>query len=727
MKSLRPSVCSCTWHLVAWLWILGTGLASFAQTPLTNIAEIRELPREVAARHLPVKVTGIITIGSTVKTDFFFIQTEGQGTQAQAIGVSIAQATAEGLQPIEDGRPDYRRPGYLVEVEGVTGSGDFTPVILPKRIVNLGRRELPPVVVPTFAELLTGVYDCQRVGMRGVVQRVEKRAGTEPVRLILAAERGGYLAVDALDATGLDTNLLDAWVFVQGPVLTFYNNRGELLGVRLIITDRGDVTVMRPPPPDPFATPLVSLEKIGAFSPTPPSQHRQRIQGVVTLSRPGEYFYLQAGARAVRVTTSQSNGPAVGDQIEAAGFVTVARQYAELREAVFRKMGTAMLPPPVEVTWKMVLQAVGASRKLEIRDFDGRLVSLRGRLESIEEVPDQPLRIRLSHEGRIIIATFGKEVSSAMVQNLRPGSEVLVHGICVMSFNATWPVMEGIRPSGFRLLLKSPADVVVLKGASWWTPVRLAYALTGTVSVLVLTLLWVWLLRRAVQKQAQRVVAEQRAKHDAAVEFKATLRERNRLAADLHDTLEQGLTAVALQLETARVLRVDQPAEAVKRTEFAYELLDRSRDDLRRSVWSLRVGILEGRAFEDALQELTSRTERTYGVACSSRLDTDSTRVPEFEASHLLLVAQEAVTNALKHASPKAITITGQIEFRKVTLVIIDDGCGFDPEHAPGPKEGHFGLLGMKERLHAMSGALHVTSATGQGTRVEVSIPLTPS
>ena len=691
---------------------------------MINIADIRALPREVASRHLPVTVTGIITIGSTVSNDFFFIQSEDEGSPAQAIGVSLSQATEEGLGPIEDGRPDFRRPGFLVEVRGVTGSGDFSPVILPKRIVSLGTRKLPTAEEPTLAELLTGIYDCQRVGMRGVVQRVERLKGTEPVRLIMAAERGGYLAVDALDATAFDTSLLNAWVFVEGPALTYFNNRGELLGVRMIVTDRSDVKVLRPPPPDPFAVPQVSLDKIGAFSPTPPSLHRLRVQGVVTLSRSGEFVYLQSWDRAVRVTTSQLPGPAVGDLVEAAGFVSMAQPYAELREAVLRKIGTAPMPQPVAVTWKSVMQAVAAARKLDTRDFDGRLVTLSGQVHSIEAVGKQAPRLHLKHEGHVIVASFGQGISSAMLKDLRADSEVQVNGICVMAFDGTWPSPNAITPAGFRLLLRSLDDVTLVKAASWWTASRLLTALAGMGAVLSLVLAWVWLLHRTVAKQTSRLVAEQAAKREAAVEFKATLRERNRLAADLHDTLEQGLTAVALQLETARVVREEQPAEAVKRTEFAYELLDRSRDDLRRSVWSMRVGVLEGRAFEDALLELTSRTERTYGVACSCQVDTDGTRVPEFEANHLLLVAQEGITNALKHANPKVIAIIGKIESRKVTLTVADDGTGFDPKQAPGPKAGHFGLLGMRERLHALDGTLAIHSAPGRGTRVEVTVPL---
>jgi signal transduction histidine kinase len=293
-----------------------------------------------------------------------------------------------------------------------------------------------------------------------------------------------------------------------------------------------------------------------------------------------------------------------------------------------------------------------------------------------------------------------------------------------MSLTAAWPALNYARPTGFSLLLRQPVDVVVLRAASWWTAPRLLAALGAMISVLVLVLSWVLMLRRTVARQASKLAAEQSAKTEAEVEFKATLRERNRLAADLHDTIEQGLTAVALQLEAARTLRDTAPGEALRRADFAYDLLDRSRDDVRRSVWSLRLGIIEGRSLGDALRELAHRTERAYGIACHSAWQEDGVRVPEFEANQLLLVAQEAITNALKHGQAKTIAIAGKTQPEGIQLTIADDGQGFDPDQAPGLRDGHFGINGMRERLRRINGSLTLHSSPGRGTRVEAVLPL---
>jgi signal transduction histidine kinase/FixJ family two-component response regulator len=519
---------------------------------------------------------------------------------------------------------------------------------------------------------------------------------------------------------------LDVMVRLRGCALPFFNRRGELLGVHVVLTDRSDLEMLRPPPADPFSVPEASLDNLRTFAAGGLNQQRQRVKGVVTLSRPGEFFYLQAGERAVRVATAQAEPLAVGDLVEAVGFAEVAQYYAELREAIFRKLATRPAPEPVPLNWEQATRLTPPGHEMETFDFDGRLVSLQGRLVRVENIPGESVRLLLDHEGRTVAATFGENVPDDIAKKFRPGSDLSVTGVCVIALATAWPTLDYPTPTSFGILLRSPEDIAVVKAASWWTARRLFGALTVTVAVLALALIWVSLLQRTVAKQAVRLMVEQQAKHDADVEFKATLRERNRLAADLHDTMEQDLTAVALQLEAAKVMREGQPQESIKRADFAYELLDRSRDDLRRSLWSLRVGVLEGRSFADALQELTTRTERTYEVNCTCRVNTDGTRVPEFEANHLLLLAQEAINNALKHGQPNTITVATEINSQNIILTVSDDGNGFDPERSPGPQQGHFGLLGIRERARTLNGTVTIHSAAGQGAQVEVKIPLNP-
>jgi signal transduction histidine kinase len=91
---------------------------------------------------------------------------------------------------------------------------------------------------------------------------------------------------------------------------------------------------------------------------------------------------------------------------------------------------------------------------------------------------------------------------------------------------------------------------------------------------------------------------------------------------------------------------------------------------------------------------------------------------------HLLRIAQEAVTNALKHASARRIGVKLHREARKLYLRVVDDGRGFDQKDAFSTRGGHFGLIGMRERAERMGGELRLASHPGEGTELEVTVPL---
>jgi len=684
-----------------------------AQPVLTKAVAVRSLPREEAARSLPVRICGVVTF---VQTDqAFVVQDDTEGVYVTGRG-----------KPFDFGPVGSLRAGSLVEVTGVSGPGGFAPVVHSESVRILGQGNLPPARAVALADLLTGTFDCQRVAINGVVHRVfpGDERGVQ-MRLEVATPSGSF-SVFANDSSGLFAErLIDAEVQCTGVCFTLFTPRGEFIGVHVRISDATGLSILKQGPADPFSAPLVPVFALRPYQHEGPSLHRQRLAGTVTLCRPGELFYVQMAERAVRVNTRQPDSLEPGDLVEVAGFVVQAGGFAVLSEAVFRKTGRSPLPAPILATRSQILavKSLGTS-DLKKEDYDGTRVRIRARLIKVESNPGEDHRFFLDCEDGVVVATLPARIPRASLRSDMPGSEVEATGLCAVRLATGWPVLTLPVPESFVLLLHAPDDIRVVRTPSWWTARRLLTVLAGTVAVLALALLWVWLLRRTVARQASRLAAEQQSKRDAEVEFKATIRERNRLAADIHDTLQQDLTAMAFQMEAAKVLREPKPAEADKHAQLAYELLDRSREDLRRAVWSLRTGVLEGKSFEEALNELAERTERAYGVACMCNTTNPGVRVREFEANHLLLLAQEALTNALKHASPSTITIEAKVDSKNIRLSVTDDGRGFDPIKAPGPQDGHFGLLGMKERIHALNGSLSIESAPSQGACVKVTIPL---
>jgi signal transduction histidine kinase len=683
-----------------------------AQPLLIKALDVRSLPREEAAKGLPAQISGVVTF---IQTDQSFV------VQDDTEGIYVTGRKG----PFDFSAVGNLRTGTRVEVRGYTGPGGFAPVIHAESVRLLGEAEIPPARTVVLTDLLSGVFDCQRVTLSGVVQRVfpGNEKGVQ-MRLELATP-GGWFSVFVNDSSGLDAaSLIDAEVQCTGVGFTLFTPRGELTGVHLRLSDPSGLSVLKPGLSDPFSAPRVPLFALRPYQHQGPSLHRQRLTGTVTLCRPGEFFYVQMAERAVRVNTRQPDSLQPGDLVEASGFVVQSGGFAELSEAVFRRSGRGPLPAPIRATRSQILavKSLGPS-DLRKEDYDGARVRICASLIKVESNPGEDHRLFLDCEDGVVIATLSALTPPARLQHLTPDCEVELTGVCSVRLAAGWPVLTLPVPQSFVLLLHGPEDIHVVHAPSWWTPRRLLTVLAGTLTALALVLLWVWLLQRTVTRQAGRIASEQQAKREAEVEFKATIRERNRLAADLHDTLQQDLTAIAFQMEAAHTLREQRPAQAAEHARLARELLDRSQEDLRRAVWSLRAGVLEGHTFEEALQELVRRTRTHTGIDCICDVESDGTRIREVEANHLLMLAQEALNNALKHASPTRITVRAEIRRSGLQLTFSDDGCGFTPEFAPGPQEGHFGLLGMRERTRALNGAFTLTSSPGHGTQITISLP----
>jgi signal transduction histidine kinase len=138
----------------------------------------------------------------------------------------------------------------------------------------------------------------------------------------------------------------------------------------------------------------------------------------------------------------------------------------------------------------------------------------------------------------------------------------------------------------------------------------------------------------------------------------------------------------------------------------------------------LRASMLEGQDLPTALQSGARLWTAGSAVEVEVDISGQPAGLPQDFEQHLLRIAQEAVANALKHAGANKIWVKLHLEARKLYLRIKDDGRGFDQEGAFASLGGHFGLLGMRERAERLGGQLRLASHPGEGTEVEVSVPL---
>ena len=222
--------------------------------------------------------------------------------------------------------------------------------------------------------------------------------------------------------------------------------------------------------------------------------------------------------------------------------------------------------------------------------------------------------------------------------------------------------------------------------------------------------------------------------------------ERNRLAREVHDTLAQGLTAIALQLEAAERL-MPPGGEANRLVAEARALARRSLGEARRAVWGLSPTALDGRSLPEALANETAAFGQRTGLAAgfSYRGDADPPLEGD-QAAAMLRIAQEALHNVEKHAAATRVRV--ELEYRPgrggetppkgsaggaaaggetaplLALLVADDGQGFDQAESRPEGGGGFGIVSMRERLRLVGGELEIESAPGWGTRVRAHLPL---
>jgi signal transduction histidine kinase len=226
--------------------------------------------------------------------------------------------------------------------------------------------------------------------------------------------------------------------------------------------------------------------------------------------------------------------------------------------------------------------------------------------------------------------------------------------------------------------------------------------------------------------QSRRLADEITDRRRAEIEFEATLQERSRLAANLHDTVLQTVTGIGLQLRSCERAHEQAAMHAPEHLTVAQQMVGHAIDQLRGKVWTMRTTPLEGRTFPAALEALVSRLQAGQSTSITVHIAGVERPVPELVSGNLLLLAEEAVHNALRHAAASSIDVMAVFHDESVGVVVHDDGLGFEPGREPQDSLGHFGLDGMRERMERLGGTVSIESQPGEGTTVTATVR-TPS
>jgi signal transduction histidine kinase len=651
---------------------------------LTTAAAVRALKPSEASLHLPVRLRGTVLGEAEPQGHGFVLQDDTAGIYLQGPGRLVSNL----------------RRGDAIEVEGTTDPGGFAPFVIVQTLRKQGVSAIAEPRGVTYEQLINGRLDAQWVEVSGTVRTCETIGANPRKTKLELATGGGRLAVQLNPAVEADS-LIDAEVRIRGLCFFQFNQNRQVLSPLLSVPRDVAVIVERPAPSAAFDSPALPINSLLQFAPEGSYGHRVHVRGVVTHQEPGQFIWIRDETCGVRVQTGDQARVQPGDVIDVLGFPNRGDNAPVLDDAVFQKYASG--PPPAPVYLLKTGEAPGR---------DAQLVQLDGLL--LDRTPlSNGWSLLLQGEPHVfkaLVPTFGDDSASLRWQL---GSRVRVTGICSVIRDVPGPVSGVWSPKAFQILLRSPADCVVLVPPSWWTRSRVAW-LFGIVvvsSILSASGVMLWTRWKLREQAARRALAE--------AEFSAILTERNRMAREIHDTLAQGLGAISVQLELAKNQVSAGSAPTGRHLDLAHRMVRSSLADARASIWKMRSQVLEDRDLAGALTDILAHLAGDREMETHMQVAGRPRRLPPVTENNLLRIGQEAITNAAKHSLANRIEVRLEFSDDSVRLCVHDDGRGFD---GAKPPLGGFGLVGMQERAAELRSSLGVTTRPGAGTEIEVTV-----
>ncbi len=445
--------------------------AALVQLPEGTIglaADVMRLSPEEAGRERPVWLTGVVT-WSHASSPFFFIHDSSGG-----ICILRGKSTSA-----------VRSPGRNVEVHGVTAMGAFAPVVVASKFERVSEAVLPVARPVSVEHALTGVEENQWVEMRGYLRRVYRERGWN--HLELATATSDFIAV--LPLTEDVSAMVGSVIRLHGVCTAATDAQRKLTGIKLLVPGISYVQVEEPAPADLFSVPIRSLASLGQFETVQSFNRRLRVAGVVLHHSPGHSIQLEDAGHSLLVLSRDTTPLRPGERIEAVGFLGRQAGRINLREAVYRSLGSGVQPE----SRALDPQAQPAPA------LDGLLVSIPGVLIGSSRIGGLS-QFTVQTPRTIFAATL--EHAPADFVNPAHGSRVALTGVYDLKYD------EQGRPQDFALRLRSPADLAVLETPSWWTRSRIqALAAVGALGAL-LFMGWITVLRRQVQRQTGQIRAQ---------------------------------------------------------------------------------------------------------------------------------------------------------------------------------------------------------------------------
>ena len=583
---------------------------------------------------------------------------------------------------------------------------------------RLAHKEPDPPVKLTVEELLSGRFDGRMATVRGEVCDVFlDEIDSKYLYFILKdGNKSIYMAATTNICTSLRHDSLIGLTVEATGICMFGGNSGmrRHIGRILGLCEADPIRIIKAPKIDIFNTPEITDMRTLMPNEVPPLE-RRRVMGTVIASWHGDQTLVKTDdGSLVRLNLSSGPVPQAGLRIEAVGFPETDLYTINLNHVRWRRTEGAALPaaPPVCMkTWRK--NNGGRVPGFMQAGLHGQSVLIEG---IVRGLPQEGSDGRLILESADQLLPIDFSFCPNVLSGLTVGCFVEICGTWVMETDSWRPnaVFPKIR-SAF-VVVNSPDGLRVLARPSWWTAGRSLTVIGILLAILFGVVAWNRSLK-AIAERRGRELFEERVAHVAS---DLRVGERTSLAVELHDTIAQNLTGVALEINAANKLIDSDLSGAHRHLDTAAKTLSSCRTELKNCLFDLRGNTLGQRDMDAAIR--LSVAPVIGDAELTVRFNVPRERITDASAHAIIRIVRELASNAVRHGGAQKVRIAGTVEAGALLFSVSDDGCGFVVEQAPGIDECHFGLQGIRDRVARFKGKMNIESTPGKGTHVSVTI-----
>ena len=679
---------------------------SSPKATLDRVDRIRQLSQTEAATGIPVDLSGIVT-WSLPEADFFFLQDLSGGVRVRL---------PPGVRP-----PPLQKS---LRIEGVTYRGAFAPAVEMQRWQDVGSMAHPAPKRITYQQAITGSEDGQWVEMRGFIRRTASEGDWRWIYVTTPEGEFVGLLQSPVNFLAIPGSLIR----VSGVCEVTADAKNRISGVRLRVPFLHDILIEEDAPAEVYDLPLrrvADLRQLGSTD----EMMRVHVAGIVLHHLPGQYLVLQDGDLSLTVFSREPGQLAPGDRVEVVGVLGRDGARTALREALYRRTKVEAAP----------VASLLADPTVQDFQDDLHLKRLKGTLLDVSRRADR-LQLTLQADTAIFDVMLEQAAAGDPALDLNVGMVLEVTGVYRIVFD------DFDRPRGFQMELRSPADVVVIEKARFWTVPRALLVAASLAGGMLLVVIWVAALRNRVEKQTVQIrqQVEKQASLEAELERAQRFRSLGLLAGGLAHDFNNLLTGI---LGNVTLAMLDERAmslvgESLKDIEASAK---RARDLTQQLVTFAKGGdpMRDDLLLPELLQHAAGFALSGAKARAEFRLPVDLWPV-HADRNQLGRALQNLLVHA-RGAMPEGglIDVVAENEVleaatgaigpgRYVRIAIVDHSAGLPPERLPGffdpysaTKFGddRFSLAISYSIVKRHGGHLEVRSTAGVGTEFRLWVP----